>query len=113
MGYTAVDHSRPSALSSGTVNRKLHSPLVAESGRTDGDRFLLDVAQGLNEKPCQRKALGERDPNLAHAHAYLGTDLQQPGADGAALGTLQLGALQPETAQGAFQNRGQGAEVQP
>ena len=48
----------------------------------------------------------------AHADAHLRADLQELHADAAALGTGQLGALQPQAAQGAEQYVGEGREVQ-
>ena len=81
------------------------------SGRGRLRRDALEVVQSLEEQSLGGEALGEGDPDAAHAHANLGAELEQTGADAAALGPGQLGVLQSQAAQGAQQDVGEGAEV--
>ena len=113
----AREQSSPSAPRRGTVLSGTEQPARRTASefrvRAGVGRGRAQVAQHLGEQRLRREALGEGDLNPAHAHAHLGTELQQPGTDGGALGGVQLGVLQAEAAQGAEQHVGEGAEVQP
>jgi hypothetical protein len=78
MGYAQAGNCCPSAPSPSTVTGEsvLPNPAGGASGRTDRDRCSLDIAQGLGERLRQRETLGERDPDLAYAYAYLRAELQ-------------------------------------
>lgn len=73
----------------------------------------LNTAQHLDEQILRREALGEGDPDTAHTDADVGTELEQTRADGAALSLGQLGLLESQATQGAQQDVGEGAEVEP
>src|ERR1700736_5703710 len=73
----------------------------------------LQVAPGLLEYARSRVTSGHRDPDPPYRDANLGANLEQPQADGRALCSGHLGALQPQSPQRFHQTVGDRRKVQP
>ena len=84
--------------------------LSGRSGGTGSRWRGTQVVQDLAEQGGVGIALGEGDPDAAHAQADLGADFQQLQPNAAALSPCQLGTLQAEPTQGAQEHIGKGGE---